>query len=140
VKYHKEYILTRNLIDASSIFKDLKSFGHYHPLIKTVELVDDAEHGASKYIIKEQPFDLISIKIKYSATVHLHKNTIEYKISGIPFLYPNITFQLNQEDEDTTRVSYNLIIKGIPIVKNILMNKMVTAQNELINSINKKAS
>jgi len=140
MKYHKEYILHRNLKDVSNIFKDLKSFGNYHPLIKSVEFADDRKQGFEKYKIKEQPFNLIPIKIQYLASVHLREDLIEYKIHGIPFLYPRIEYQLFYREEAVTRLNFTLIIEGMPIVKNILMNKMIKAQNILIEAINEKTN
>ena len=58
MKYHKEYILHRELKDVCNIFKDIKSYGSYHPLIKSVEFIHDEKNEIEKYKIKEQPFIL----------------------------------------------------------------------------------
>ena len=140
MKYHKEYILHRELKDVSNIFKDIKSYGSYHPLIKSVEFIQDEKNGIEKYKIKEQPFNLIPIKIQYLASVHLYKNLIRYKIHGIPFLSPRIEYELFRKDETTTRLNFNLIIEGLPVVRNILMKKMIKEQDALIDTINKKTN
>jgi len=133
---NKNYIIQRSLEDSKEIFSDLKKFGQYHPLIKSVELLNSATRKLAEFKITERPFNWMPINIQYNAQVLSGEDLIEYKISGVPLLKPALKYMLEPKDEMLTKINFDLKIKGFPIANRILMFKMVKAQDALVKAIN----
>lgn len=138
MKFEKKYIIQKSLEEVKDIFYNLEKFGSFHPLIKSVKKLDTDVNGQTKYLIKEQPYPWIPIRIKYTALVGIQGNRIAYKIHGIPMVKPSIKYQFSSISNAKTQVHFNLDIEGKMMGKRILMSKMVKAQNSLILLINKE--
>jgi len=137
MKIEKHYRLKGKISNVKKILTNLEFYGKLHPLIKSVEIINNKTTECDEYIISEKPYSWIPIQIKYSAKVKSFENKIEYKIEGLPFSTSKITYKLNQLPEEI-QLKFQLVIEGKLIGKSILLKKMIKAQNELINAINKE--
>jgi len=107
---------------------DLKIFGKLHPLISTVT----PKATPNSYDIIERPFNWLPVHVKYSAQVTSDHEKIEYIISGLPSLSPQLSYVLKSVETKKVAVIFTLTITGLPIAKNILMAKMISAQDQLM--------
>jgi len=137
MKFNKDYIIHNKQKTVREIFADLIQYGVFHPLINRVTVLEQLEQSTT-YLISEQPYNYIPINIKYSANKIEVNDSIVYTISGIPLLKPKIIYRFDTVEEDQTTVNFELSIHGVPILKKILLNKMVDAQDQLMESINMK--
>jgi len=138
MEFVKEYMIRRRLDEVTSIFTDLRLYGDYHPLIRSVDLVQNRSGGSKMFLIHERPFHWLPINIQYAAEITALENIIDYNISKVPLLRPSIRYELRSKSEKLTLITFNLKVEGFPIVRNILLSKMIKAQDALIESINNK--
>ncbi len=133
-----QYKILGNLKTIQNILTDLVYYGKLHPLIQSVTKIKNESIDCKAYRIKERPYSWIPINIFYSAQVKSSENKVEYLISGIPFTKAKINYQLNQINTEETEVIFSLELNSKLIGKRILFNKMIDAQNRLMESINKE--
>lgn len=133
MKVDKKYKLAGNLIEVQSLLTDIQLYGKLHPLITQVQHVEDV---TQKYKIWEKPLSWFPITIQYGVKVKSYNNIVEYNITEIPFTTVSIKYELVQTGISETEASFSLqITKGL-IGKKMLLNQMVAAQNQLMESFN----
>lgn len=132
----KTYTINTSSDIITEILKDLQSYGNFHPLIRKVEKLSSSESG-TLYKITERPFKWIPYNIKYTADLTSKNSNIQYEISGMPLTKAYISYQLIQKSKKQTSVQFQLIIASKLPGSRLLLNKMISAQDQLMNSINK---
>jgi len=138
MQIEKEYSLAGNQKEVQNLLMNLEYYGELHPLIKSVESLEDASKEYEEYLIRERPFAWIPFTVQYWAQVKLDKATIEYKIIGLPFTTARIRYNWSPIAEKETEVIFKLQIEGPWIVEKLLGYKMVDAQDQLMKSINQE--
>lgn len=137
MKIDKQYKVYGQFETIKNYFVDLNYFGKFHPLIKKVDQKGFSSNECSEYKVKEKPFNWLPINIYYSAKVFHFDNIVEYEVVGIPFTKMNIKYVFNKISDNEVHIEFNLVLSGLLIGKSILANKMLSAQDELMNEINK---
>ncbi len=94
--------------------------------------------GFNEYEIIERPFRRIPINIDYTAEVRISRNNIEYIIKGIPLADAKIEYELKEKSLEETIAKFNLYIVGKIFVERFLGWKMISAQDQLMESLNKE--
>jgi hypothetical protein len=121
-------------------FKDLKLYGVVLLLIREVKFLEANELG-NTYKIIEQPYRWLPFRITYKAIVSVDGNEIRYTVSGIPWTKVQIqySFEINELERKTV-VKFELQIEGKLLVfgQEVLQNKMMKAQDQLMDAIAKK--
>jgi ribosome-associated toxin RatA of RatAB toxin-antitoxin module len=135
MQFKKKYKLKNNINHLKDIFGNLKSYGKYHPLIKNVILVNSKNSSKTEYIVKEQPFNWIPIRIKYLTVVRQKNNKIEYQIKKIPLTKVSFEYEFLHIGELECEVEFKLSLKSKLLGKRIFLQKMINAQEELMNNI-----
>ena len=132
----KQYKINGPLIKIQKKLSNLELFGKLHPLIKEVKkMTKDNIGGSLSYRIIERPYHWFPINIQYSAKVTASENEVVYEISEIPFTKANIRYELKEIKENLTEIKFNLQIDSKLIGKGILMNKMISAQDKVMERI-----
>ncbi len=138
MQLQKKYKLTVSIEDIQNILTDIHQYGKLHPLINGVEKTHSPIQGISNYKIREQPFSWLPINIKYFASVKSSENKVDYEITGLPFTKAWIHYDLLDLGHQKVEISFNLKIAGYLPGKKILQYKMVKAQDELMEAMQKK--
>ena len=98
MKRAKNYQIKGELTKVSEILSNLKIYGNLHPLIESVEKLDDEEEV---YTIYEKPFSWLPINLKYRAKVtNTGDLSIKYLISEIPLTTAIIEYDLTKESKE----------------------------------------
>ncbi len=118
------------------VFEDLKQYCTFHPLIIDAILIEDKE-GKKAYTVIEKPFTWFPLKIRYKAIIHsISSKKIEYQISEIPFTNGTIVYTFNYDlSNHQMNIIFDLTLKSKLPGKRILLNKMIAAQNELMEAL-----
>jgi len=122
------------------VLTDLHQYGRLHPLIKQVEKIDQLTSENPTFKITERPYNWAPIIIQYSATLNLIGDEFEYEITGIPLTKAWIRYSLREIGINETEVNFHLKILGKLPAKKILQGKMVAAQNQLMEAMQKEFS
>lgn len=131
----KEYNIQVDIAEIIDILTDITRYAHFHPLMISAKKIKNPDNENNKFEILEKPYNFIPKKVKYYAEVIKGENSIEYKITGIPFVKSKITYQLDQLKENPSLLIFNVEIKGV-FIKKLLLNLMVKSQGKLISNIN----
>ena len=140
MEIEKSYKVFGKLNKLREILVDLKYYGKLHPLIKSINKIEDESKEHVEYEIKERPYKWIPITIKYYAEVRLRQDLIEYRIKGIPVTKVTIKYTLTEVDKQAIRIRFRLKIENNFVGKKILENKMINAQDLLMTAIKKELS
>lgn len=131
---HKKYTLKGDIEKLREILIDLIYFGKLHPLIKKVEKLNSSNKG-SYYKISERPYSWLPVRVNYNALVSHSSEVISYEISNLPMTSATINYQLGSLDSNLIDVDFHLEIKSRAPGKKILQNKMLNAQDRLMDAI-----
>ena len=135
MRVQKEYMIHIDRTEIIDVLTDITQYASFHPLIISTKKIKNSENENPKFQILERPYYFIPKKVKYFAEVITGENFIEYKISGIPFVKPKITYQLDQLKQKPSILIFKIEIKGI-FIKRLLSNLMVKSQDKLISNVN----
>lgn len=138
MRIRKVYRLKTKVKDIEEILVDLTVYGRLHPLIINVIPEGDETNEGQRYRVVERPFDWLPLKISYWAVVRVTENQIEYKIEGLPMTRARVNYELVSLLENNIEVRFELDVRGLPIAERILANKMLDAQNQLMDSITRE--
>ena len=140
MKRSKSYKIKGNLEEITDVFADLNRFGDAHPLIYKVEQLK-VIGGDDFYKIFEKLFSWIPININYKARViRPNKTTVEYRVTGIPFTKVHFHYNYSEGSSDHIIIDLLIEMKGYLPIKDLILKKMIKAQDVIINSIdNQKA-
>lgn len=114
------------------LFNDLEAYGKLHPLILSVK---EIESNPIQYKITERPYKFLPFKIIYYATIHSAGNEIVYSVTGIPLSKLHIKYNLESIENGGTEINCLLQLDSKLVGKQILMNKLIKAQNDLMSSL-----
>lgn len=120
------------------IFSNLEIYGRLHPRIEQANRIA-SDDGFIQYQIVERPFSWIPIHIKYAAKVKQSPNRLQYTIQGIPLTKAIYEYQFLPRQEWTVIKLTIQVESKLPITK-LLINKMVQAQEVLIQSLQNQIS
>jgi len=116
------------------VLADLVQFGAMHPLILKVVPLED---GSGYYKIIERPLPAIPVKINYKARAIVNGDKIVYDIKEVPFHQLNLEYEITG-DKNRSQITLNLIIKSMSFTKKFLANKMIKAQEVIMDKIQDK--
>lgn len=120
------------------VFLDLNLYCKLHPLLLRAEKIE-LEKEQDIYRIYEKPFSWLPVKIKYKAQVIQKSNdVIEYLITDIPFTKAVFNYEFSQTTKQLVSINWTIEIINKLFWKNILMRKMIDAQEKIINAIAEK--
>jgi len=125
----KSYTLSAPVSSVRSVLTNLEQYGRLHPLITSATKIEK-----DIFKIRERPFRSIPIHINYFARVIDTPDQIKQQVWGLPLVSLEISYSL-EEKESATQVQVNITATAPPIVRRVLLNKMMAAQDELMRSI-----
>lgn len=131
----KLYKLKGQINEIKKILVDLTIYGRLHPLIVNVIPQGEETNVGQRYKIIERPYGWLPLRISYYAVVREDENQIEYQIEGLPLTRAKVNYDLKPLSDDMVEVSFELEVNGLPMANRILANKMLDAQNQLMDSI-----
>lgn len=138
MQFKKSYHLSASIDTVKQALIDLHQYGQLHPLINGVEKIHSPIQEITNYKITEQPFSWLPINIQYFAAVKFSEREVSYEITGIPLTQAWIAYDLKELKTTEVEISFNLKIAGFLPGKKILQYKMVKAQDELMEAMEKK--
>lgn len=138
MQIQKHYRIAGTISDVQHFLIDLHQYGRIHPLINGIEKIDSSTSEIANYKITERPFNWLPINIQYFASVKSNENAVDYEITGIPFTQGWIHYDLTSLKDEIVEISFNLKITGNWPGKKLLKQKMVKAQDHLMEAIKKE--
>lgn len=119
-----------------SILASLTLYCDYHPLIISVEVIDDG-----KVKVVEQPFNWLPIKVNYDAQSLVKGDQVEFEFSKILRMFqPHFEYSITDSSDGYTFVQLTISVSGFPLGRRLLIKKMDQAQQHLWSSAERNGS
>ncbi|MCB0686815.1 MAG: hypothetical protein KDC53_09825 [Saprospiraceae bacterium] len=135
-KYSQIYRLNKSVSFVKEILMNLELYGRYHPLIRSV-LLKSSKEGKYQFEITEYPFPKLPIKVQYCARVLENSIGVHYEIVGLPLHHVEFQYKIINNNDAEMQVHLDLQISGLPFIRGILAHKILKAQKELMDNIEK---